>query len=76
MLGYGDIVWVTSVVKRYLAHACGAHIVHPSFDEASGTFLLVSVGKGALPKRHEAFVFIKRALSIGFNFGFVWASIG
>ena len=76
MLGYGDIVWVTSVVKRYLAHACGAHVVHPSFDESSGTFLLVSVGKRALPKRHEAFVFIKRTLSIGFNFGLVWASIG
>jgi hypothetical protein len=76
MFGYGDIVWVTPVVKRYFAHACGAHIVHPSFDEMCGTFLFVGVGKGALPKRHEAFVLIKSALSVGFDFGFVWASIG
>ena len=76
MFGNGDIVWVTSVVERYFAHACGAHVVHPSFDETSGTFLLVSVGKGALPKRHKAFVLIKRALGVCFNFGFVWASIG
>ncbi len=76
MFGYGDIVWVASVVKQYFAHACGAHVVHQSFDETSGTFLFVSVGKGALPKRHEAFALIKRALSVGFNFGFVRASIG
>ena len=76
MLGYGDIVWVTSGVKWYFAHACGAHVVHPSFDETSGTFLFVSVGKGALPKRHEAFVLIESALSVCFDFGFVWASVG
>ncbi len=76
MFGYGDIVWVTSVVKRYLAHACGAHVVHPSFDETIGTFLLVSVGKGALPKRHKAFVLVKRALSVCFDFGFVGSSVG
>jgi hypothetical protein len=52
------VVGITSVIERKLAHACRAQVVSPWFEKASSALLLLFVGEWALPKRHEAFVFL------------------
>ena len=45
MLGDRYVVWVSSMIKRYLAIAGGAQVIAPGFEELGGAFLLLAVGE-------------------------------
>jgi hypothetical protein len=45
MLGDGYVAGITSVIERDLAHASGAKVIVPGFEELGGAFLLIAIGE-------------------------------
>ena len=45
MLGDRYVVGVTSVIERNFAHAGGALVIAPSFEELGGALLLIGIGE-------------------------------